>query len=65
MKNPLYDSRRYQKRMHPVYTDRPIDSARFTFLDFGSSKANKGDNNIKMLKVKDTFRFGYTQGTVG
>jgi hypothetical protein len=62
LKNPMYDSTRYQKRKHPIYTEMPIDSARFTFLDFGSSG---GENNISMLKVKDTFRHGYTQGTVG
>ena len=62
VKNPLYDSRKYQKRMHPQYPDIPIDSARMTFLDFGSSG---GENNISMLKVKDTFRYGYTVGTVG
>lgn len=62
VKNPMYDSRRYCKRMHPVYTEMPIDSARMTFLDFGSSG---GENNIQMLKVKDTFRYGYTVGTVG
>jgi hypothetical protein len=62
IKNPLYDSRKYSKRMHPLYPEFPIDSARMTFLDFGSSG---GDNNIQMLTVKDTYRFGYTVGTVG
>jgi len=61
-KNPMNDSRRYQKQMHPQYPDIPIDSARFTFLDFGS--AGKEDN-ISMLKLKDSFRHGYTVGTVG
>lgn len=61
-KNPMYDSRRYCKRMHPQYTEFPIDSARMTFLDFGSSG---GENNVQMLKVKDTYRHGYTVGTVG
>lgn len=62
IKNPLYDDRRYCKRMHPDYPDRPIDSWRMTFLDFGRS----GDNmsNINMLKVKDTYRYGYEPGTV-
>lgn len=62
VKNPLYDSRRYQKRMHPQYPDVPIDSFRMTFLDFGSSG---GENNIMMLKVKDTFSWGHTVGIWG
>lgn len=62
MKNPMYDSTRYCKRMHPDYPDRPIDSWRMTFLDFGMSG---GEDNIQMLKVKDTYRYGYQAGTVG
>lgn len=62
VKNPMYDSRQYCKRPHPLYPEMPVDSARFTFMDFGSSG---GENNISMLKVKDTYRFGYTVGTVG
>lgn len=60
MKNPLYDSRKYCKRMHPQYPEFPIDSMRMTFLDFGSQG---GENNISMLKVKDTYRYGYHAGT--
>jgi len=62
VKNPMYDSRKYCKRMHPQYPEFPIDSSRMTFLDFGSSG---GENNIQMLRVKDTYRWGYTVGTVG
>ena len=62
MKNPMYDSRKYCKRMHPQYPEMPIDSMRMTFLDFGSSG---GENNINMLKVKDTYRWGYLAGTHG
>ena len=61
-KNPMNDSRRFQKRTHPQYPDIPIDSARMTFLDFGSSG---GQDNISMLKLKDSFRHGYTVGTIG
>lgn len=60
IKSPLYDSRVYNKRMHPLYPNMPIDSARFTFLDFGTSE---GKNNIQMLKQKDTFTWGYHAGT--
>jgi hypothetical protein len=62
IKNPMYDSTKYCKRMHPDYPGRPIDSWRMTFLDFGSTD---GEANIQMLKVKDTYRYGYQSGTVG
>lgn len=60
MKNPIYDSLVYSKRTHPQYTNLPIDSMRYTFLDFGTSN---GSNNIQMLKVKDTFSWGWQGGT--
>ena len=62
VKNPMYDSTKYCKRMHPDYPDRPIDSYRFTCLDFGMSD---GEANIQLLRQKDTFRYGYSHGTVG
>jgi hypothetical protein len=62
IKNPLYDSTRYCKKMHPEYKGRPIDSWRMTFLDFGNSG---GESNIQMLRQKDTYRYGYQPGTVG
>jgi|GEM_PF-1054209 len=60
--NPSYDSTTNCKIFHPDYPDMPIDSARMTFLDLGSSE---GQNNMMVLKQKDTFRHGYTLGTVG
>lgn len=60
IKNPMYDSRQYCKQMHPQYPNMPIDSARFTFLDFGGSD---GVNNIQQLKVKNSFSHGYVPGT--
>lgn len=62
VKNPIYDSRKYSKRMHPQYPEFPIDSMRMTFLDLGTSGT---DNNIMMLRVKDTYRWGYLAGTHG
>ena len=59
-KNPLYDSREFCKKEHPLYPGKPIDSARFTILDFGSYK---GESNISMVSVKDTFHHGYVAGT--
>jgi len=59
--NPLYDSTLFCKRTHPVYTNKPLDSWRMTFLDFGESD---GEDNITMLSVKDTRRYGYLEGTI-
>lgn len=61
--NPLYDDTHFCKRMHPVYTNKPLDSWRMTFLDFG--KNGDGYDNIQYLSVKDTRRYGYLPGTVG
>lgn len=61
-RNPMYDSELYSKRYHPQYPTMPIDSARLTFLDFGTSG---GSDNIQMLRVKDSFTYGVVQGMVG
>jgi len=63
IRSPFYDSRQYCKRMHPIYSEMPVDSARLTFMDFGSGR--DGEQNVMLLNVQDTFRWGYTQGTVG
>jgi len=57
VKNPMYDNIAYCKRMHPQYTNFPIDSMRMTFMDFGTSG---GNNNIQMLKVKGILIVGDT-----
>jgi hypothetical protein len=62
IKNPMYDNLEFCKRTHPLYPGKPVDSARFTFLDLGSSE---GENNIQMLKEKDSFSHGVVLGTVG
>lgn len=59
--NPLYDDVHFCKRTHPLYPNKPIDSWRMTFLDFGESD---GEKNIQMLTVKDTRRWGYVTGTI-
>lgn len=59
MLNPLYDDLRYCKLFHPLYPDMPIDSARMTVLDFSSYGVA---SNIELLKVKDTFYYGYQAG---
>jgi hypothetical protein len=59
IRNPMYDSEVFCKQSHPLYPGKPIDSARMTILDFGSSE---GKNNVSMLRVKNSFVHGYTQG---
>lgn len=59
MLNPMYDSLQYCKQFHPQYPDMPIDSGRLTFLDFGGNGIAK---NIELLKVKDSFSYGYKPG---
>lgn len=59
MLNPLYDDLRYCKTFHPLYPEYPIDSARMTILDFSSYGIA---SNIELLKVKDTFYYGYVPG---
>lgn len=63
MINPLYDDTKFCKRVHPLYPTKPIDSWRMTFLDFG--KDGNGMDNISMLSVKDTRRYGFVPGSVG
>jgi len=62
MINRMYDSSEFCKVMHPQYPNIPIDSARFTFLDFGMTK---GKQNIMMVKQKDSFSHGVVTGLVG
>lgn len=61
VKNPLYDSRKYSRKMHPYHVDKPLDSWRMTVLDFGTSN---GDDNIKVVKEADTFTYGYHSGII-
>ena len=63
--NPLYDSRKLNKRMHPQYPEMPIDSMRMTFLDFGNATSQSMGSIIQMLKLKDYYRWGFLQGTHG
>jgi len=65
--NPMYDSLQYCKRMHPLYPNMPIDSARMTFLNIegrGVETAQGLGKNLELLKVKDTFRYFYVPGSV-
>lgn len=60
-RNAMYDSTLYCKRFHPLYPEMPIDSARMTFLDFGTAE---GRNNIAMLKIKNSFSYAMVPGMV-
>lgn len=63
--NPLYDSLKYSKRKHPFYKDRPIDSYRMTFLDFGTSTVDSMPaDNIRMLKLKGYYGYGWEEGLI-
>jgi hypothetical protein len=59
--NPLYDDRQINFEIDPV-TGFPMESQRFTFLDF-NSEGNKP--NLKIMNKKDGFAFGYVQGLYG
>ena len=56
----MYDDRRNCLQSHPLYPGKPVDSFRMTFADFGSYN---GDQNIKMLTVKDTYQDFYVAGS--
>jgi len=59
--NPLYDDRTLHHEIDPV-TGYPIESQRFTFLDFAGED---GKANIKITKKKDGFSFHYVNGSIG
>ena len=46
----MYDNRQYCKQTHPQYANIPVDSFRYTFLDFGGAGTSEGraTNNIMM-----------------
>lgn len=58
--NPLYDDRSINTEIDPV-TGYPLESMRFTFLDFDSEG---GTNNIQMIEKKDGFKYGYVAGLI-
>jgi len=63
--NPLNDSSKYSKRKHPQYKDRPLDSYRYTFLDFGTSMADgMAVDNVRMLKLKGYGGYGWQEGLI-
>jgi hypothetical protein len=60
--NPLYDDRNLHFEIDPV-TGYPVESMRFTFLDF--APGDSGGSNVKIMEKKDGFAFAYIQGLYG
>jgi hypothetical protein len=58
--NPLYDDRSINFEIDPV-TGYPVESMRFTFLDFTGSN---GNSNVKIVSKKDGYKFGYVGGLI-
>jgi hypothetical protein len=55
---PLYDDREINFEIDPV-TGFPVESMRFTFLDFSGEGAN---SNIKIVNKKNGYKLGYVAG---
>lgn len=62
VKNPMYDNRQYCKQTHPQYPNIPVDSFRYTFLDFGAAGGGL-TGNIMMVREKDSYSWGVVHGT--
>lgn len=56
--NPLYDNREINFELDPI-TGKPVESMRYTFLDFSGES---GKPNVKLIKKKDAYSFGYVEG---
>lgn len=59
--NPLYDDRSIHFEIDPI-TGYPVESMRFTFLDFSGGD---GQSNVQLVSKKDGYKFGYVNGLVG
>lgn len=58
---PLYDNINYNRKLHPV-TGKPLESYRFTFLDFGN---RDGESNVmKVVRKGREMVQWYTGGSV-
>jgi hypothetical protein len=57
---PLYDNRNYNFEMDPV-TGYPIESMRFTFLDFAKEDMT---SNIEIVTKSNSLKLGYVAGLV-
>lgn len=59
--NPLYDNREIHTEIDEI-TGKPVESMRFTFLDFSG---DKGKSNIKVVKKEGGDFFNYVCGNYG
>lgn len=59
--NPLYDDRMINTEIDPI-TGYPVESQRFTFLDF-SGEGSK--SNIQIIEKDKSFSYGYVNGLFG
>ena len=58
---PLYDNIVYNRQLHPI-TGKPLESYRFTFLDFGTRDGNA--NIVKVVRKGREMVQWYTGGSV-
>lgn len=57
---PLYDDRTINYEIDPI-TGYPVESMRFTFLDFSNEG---GGQNIKLVEREGGYKFGYVNGLI-
>lgn len=58
--NPLYDDTTINFEIDPI-TGKPVESMRFTFLDFSEES---GKSNVRIINKKNGYKFGYQAGLV-
>jgi len=58
---PIYDNIVYNRQLHPI-TGKPLESYRFTFLDFGTRDGQP--NIVKVVRKGREFVQWYTGGSV-
>lgn len=59
--NPLYDDTTINFELDPI-TGKPVESMRFTFLDFSGEDGTK--SNVRLISKKNGYKFGYVAGLV-
>lgn len=59
---PLYDDRSINFEIDPI-TGYPVESMRFTFLDFSGTESG-ASSNIQLVSKKNGFKFGYMNGLI-
>jgi hypothetical protein len=58
---PLYDNTTYNRKLHPI-TGKPLESYRFTFIDFGSRDGEP--NVVKVVRKNREMLMWHTGGSV-